>query len=566
VIAEICNRLDGLPLAIELAARQIGVVTPQVVLSRLVEPLDLLSGGPPGAPARHQSVRAAIHRSYRLLDPTEQALFRRLAFLPGGFDRHTAEAVGTGFGLRRAAVWGLLTGLAGKSLCAADPAVPGRFRMLELVRAFGTECLDAAGERLTTRSRLMDWLTGHGRLVSAAVTDDASSELMSRISAEHDNLRHVVDAAEATGDGRYPALAILLAASWSRRGQICHAHDVLSHLLTGHTMDPAEYAEASRRLSVTAGRLGDTETATRRAEQSVALSRGLGDQPLLVRALTTLMYAYRVAGDAPAVVALADEQLRLLRTFGGSRELVDSINDTAWTLLVCGHPRAAQAAIDEALGMPGGDGHPALRCTAGAVALVAGDPPAAADHFTRALAVRSTDHGTTLSGCEGLAVVAASADEPERALRLLSATATLRTRLGVPADPWWTTRVQESGAAARRSLRPARAATVAATGAGLTLPATVEYARYRRLAAGGTSSSVSAASPRPIRDNRRTLTAREFQVAELVAHGHTNAQIAARLTLSDRTVGSHLSHIRAKLNVPSRIHIASWVADSSGDA
>ncbi|MDQ1647091.1 MAG: hypothetical protein QOJ50_3275, partial [Cryptosporangiaceae bacterium] len=113
-IAELCEQLDGLPLAIELAARQIAVLPPAILLSRLAERLDLLSGGPRNAPHRQQSLRAAIEWSYQLLDPTEQAVFRRLAILPGGFDQRTAAAVTADLGLGRAALWGLLATLASK--------------------------------------------------------------------------------------------------------------------------------------------------------------------------------------------------------------------------------------------------------------------------------------------------------------------------------------------------------------------------------------------------------------------------------------------------------------------
>ncbi|MDQ1645420.1 MAG: hypothetical protein QOJ50_1604 [Cryptosporangiaceae bacterium] len=548
LIAAVCNGLDGLPLAIELAARQIAVLTPQSLLDRLGERLDLLHGGPRGAPPRQQSLRAAIAWSYGLLEETEQQVFRRLALLPGGFDQQTAAAVTGGLGLGRAGLWALLAQLAGKSLAYADPSATGRLRILESVRVFGAEQLADAGEDAGVLDALADWFCGHAHELTTAVWGESTAELMARISAEHDNIRFAVDEAERRRHPRYVPLAILLAASWGMRGDLSEARRLLEHVLRGHDPSAAERSEALRRLSVTESRSGDAAAARRYAEDALAIAREQGDPDLTSRALNALMFAHRRAGDTAAVIAIAREDIALLRVSGHPRELIGSLNNLAWTLLGTGQADAAQPLIDEALAMPGADGADSILSTAGAAALCRDDVDTAERHFLRALVHPETYHEVALHCCEALAVVAARRSDAERALRLFAAVDAFRANHGFGADPWWSGIVAEATTRAWSEAPAATRKTALAVGSALTLDEAREYAESGHL-------------PERYEAARSALTPREYQVAELVARGYTNGQIAARLGMSDRTVVTHVAHIRTKLDLPTRIHIASWFAD-----
>jgi predicted ATPase/DNA-binding CsgD family transcriptional regulator len=547
-VAEICVRLDGLPLAIELAARQIAVLTPQSLLDRLGERLDLLHGGPRDAPARQQSLRAAIAGSYGLLDETQQRVFRRLALLPGGFDQQTAAAVTAGLGVERTDLWALLAQLAAKSLAHADPAAPGRLRILESVRAFGAEQLAAAGEDAGVLDAVADWFCGHARELTNAVWGESTAELVARIAAEHDNIRFAVEEAERRHHPRYVPLAILLAASWGMRGDLSQARRLLERVLRAHDPSAAERSEALRRLSVTESRSGNWAPARRYAQDALALARGLGDTDLTSRALNALMFAHRRADDTATVIAIAREDIALMRVSGQPRDLIGSLNNLAWTLLGMGDVEAAQPLIDEALALPGADGADTILTTAGAAALCREDLDTAEQHFLGALARRETYHELALHCCEALAVVAARRSDPERALRLFAAVDAFQANHGFGADPWWSGIVAEATARAWAEAPAAAGRTAVAVGSALTLEEACEYAESGRL-------------PERYEAARTALTPREYQVAELVARGYTNGQISARLGMSDRTVVTHVAHIRTKLDLPTRIHIASWFAD-----
>jgi non-specific serine/threonine protein kinase len=186
--------------------------------------------------------------------------------------------------------------------------------------------------------------------------------------------------------------------------------------------------------------------------------------------------------------------------------------------------------------------------TAAITSAMRGDLPAANAHVTRALTVAHPGRTEVVDCCEVMAVVAAERGEPERALRLLGATARIREQHALSADPWWYDRLCGAEALARAAVTPTAARAATEAGARLSTSETVEYVLH------GTLPGTTAAAGSP-------LTEREQRIAELVARGYTNHQIAARLFISNRTVAAHVSHIRAKLGLASRVQIAAWVAN-----
>ena len=223
-MAEICVRLDGLPLAIELAAARIKLLPPQAMLARLGRRLELLRGGARDVPDRHQTLRHAIAWSYDLLEAGEQALFRRLAVFAGGCTLEAAEAVcqavhdpaaGPGQSLE---VLDGVASLVDKSLLRQQEQASGepRFRMLETIREYGLECLTASGEEPAVRRAHADYYLALVEAAEPALTGPEQATWLERLEAEHDNLRAALRWAEeswrsgdrvAVGRGVVPVLA-----------------------------------------------------------------------------------------------------------------------------------------------------------------------------------------------------------------------------------------------------------------------------------------------------------------------------------------------------------------------
>ncbi|RIQ27398.1 ATP-binding protein, partial [Jiangella rhizosphaerae] len=214
VVADVCRRLDGLPLAIELAAAKVRSMSVEQLAARLDDRFGLLVGGPRSAPERHRTLLAVVRWSWELLDETERAVLRRLAVLPGGADAATAAAV-CGFGsVDAAAVDAALAGLADQSLLVVDESGGTvRFRLLETVREFADAELDAAGERAAATAALVAWAAGLAVRAEPNLRGHHQVAWFGVLAAEHDNLVAGLRAAIDAGDGR-SAYAVALTMCW----------------------------------------------------------------------------------------------------------------------------------------------------------------------------------------------------------------------------------------------------------------------------------------------------------------------------------------------------------------
>jgi tetratricopeptide (TPR) repeat protein len=243
-VAEICFRLDGLPLAIELAAALVKMLPPQALLKRLEQRLPLLTGGARTLPARQQTMRNAIAWGHDLLAPEEQTLFRRLAVFPGGCTIEAAEAVASPDGTLD--VFAGLSSLVDKSLLRQDEGADGepRFRMLETVREFGLERLKVSGEEPATRDRHAGFCLVLAERTSQEIADDAPPALLDLIDREHDNLRAALAWSQQTGEqNTLLRLASALAFFWYCRGYLTEGQRWLDQAL--HT--PPDVAGARPR-------------------------------------------------------------------------------------------------------------------------------------------------------------------------------------------------------------------------------------------------------------------------------------------------------------------------------
>ena len=305
-IAEICTRLDGLPLAIELAAARIKVLSVAEILDRLTRRLDLLSSGPRDAPERQQTLRAAIGWSYDLLDAPEQRLFAQLGVFVGGFTLQAAEAVCSPDALDGIAA------LADHSLLTRDGR---RYGMLETVREYALEKLDDAG---AVRDR---HAVAYAELCGDAEEGMSGAELpswLARLDADHDNIRAAVRHSIAIGDGETAvALVAPLWRYWVMRGNVTEGRE-----LTEATVAlESDASERRVRALNGAGVRGDFVASRRYFEASVELARAIGAHERAARGSGNLAVLSIYEGDHETGIRLYEEAATIAREGGDERTL-----------------------------------------------------------------------------------------------------------------------------------------------------------------------------------------------------------------------------------------------------
>jgi predicted ATPase/class 3 adenylate cyclase len=322
VVAEITSRLDGLPLAIELAATRTKVLTPEQILSRLERRLSILTSGSRSLPERQRTLRAAIAWSYDLLDPVERRLFARLSVFAGGWTFESAEAVCDPEGLGLDALDGL-TSLVDKSLVrTTDPSGgPARFSMLETIREFAQEQLEAGEDHGPMRRRHAEHFLGLAVEAEPHLTADDQGEWLDRCDAEHANirvaLRWAIDAGEA---GPAQAAAGALWRFWQQRGHLAEGRRWLEEVLA---MPNGQARTAARAKALTgAGGIAwwtDQQAARALYEEALAIERELGAPARLAEALYNQAFAVAGEHDLDAAGRLLDESLALFRQVGDER-------------------------------------------------------------------------------------------------------------------------------------------------------------------------------------------------------------------------------------------------------
>ena len=319
VVAEITARLDGLPLAIELAATRTKVLTPSQILGRLKQRLALLTAGSRALPERQRTLRAAIAWSYDLLDPVERRLFARLSVFAGGWTFESAEAVCDPGGLGLDAVDGL-TSLVDKSLIRRLEAPAGlpRFSMLETIREFAQEQLEAGGERDLLAGRHADHFLAMAVEVEPRLTGADQVAWLDRCDAERANLRAALRwAIEAGEAGRAQAAAGALWRFWQQRGHLAEGRRWLDEVLAM----PSGLAPTAARAKALAGAGGiawwsDREASRGFYDEALAIERQLGDPARLAEALYNEAFVVAGEHDLDLAVRLLDESLELFRLVG----------------------------------------------------------------------------------------------------------------------------------------------------------------------------------------------------------------------------------------------------------
>ncbi|HEY8743065.1 MAG TPA: tetratricopeptide repeat protein [Chloroflexota bacterium] len=604
-IATLCTRLDGLPLAIELAAARSRNLSPETMLGRLQSRLQFLTDGARDLPARQQTVRGAIGWSFSLLTANERSLFRQLAVFAGGWRAGAAEAVCHADAYLGTPIPDLLESLRNKSLLHLDQSAhgEGRFRMLETVRAYALEILQASGEGEATRRRHAAYYL---RLADQAVSGLAGPEHalgLVRLEAEHDNLR---GALRWSIDSQDTAIGLrlggLLWRFWWRRGHLSEGRAWLADLLA---LPGAATRDRLRGDAlVSAGLLalwhGDYDTARVQLEEGCAIGQEIGDQRIVAYARTFLGRVARDQGDDQRAASLGTAGVALFRGLddpwglglalhflGLAEELTDTAS--AQTRFEESATLFRQLRVSADLAMP--------QRGLGLVAFRRGDYVQARIWFEES-AARFREAGDDWSlamllhnlGCvaqnqahskdaealfrqslqawrelgnsrgaalclTGLAGFAATEKQAARAARLFGAAEAIREASGAVLEPPDRVLYDRNVAATRVALGKQGSRTLWVEGRAMALEDAIAYAL-----AGAVASASPAASRASAGQELARLTRREREVVTLLVHGLTNREIGARLWITEGTANVHVRHILGKLGFASRSQVAVWAA------
>jgi predicted ATPase/class 3 adenylate cyclase len=444
-IAEIVSRLDGLPLAIELAAAKTRILTPEAILGRLGSRLAFLRGGARDLPARQQTLREAIDWSYQLVTPMGQRSLRKLGAFVGGFTIETAGLL-LADGAEPVDAVEVLESLADQSLIRRTSEERGesRFSILETIREFALERLAEAGEMDGARRR-------HAEVTLAAAERlepelGGSAEALDAFGHDHDNVRAALAWALETGEAE-PGLRLAFAAwrFWQRRGHLREARSWFDRLLA---LPGAQAPSAARAKGLT-GAAGiaywqnDYPSAIAWYQEAEDIIRGLDDPAWLADALYNTGTTAAVAGDMATVMARLDEGTQIGRDQGDDAILGRFLQAAGYMAFMGDQLDAARGPLEEglAVALRGSDkaakfvGHH----TVGQVARLQGRLDDAARHYREALRLgfELGDLAQTTEPLQALAAVLIASGEADRGVRLLGANAAIRDRLGGGPPPEW---------------------------------------------------------------------------------------------------------------------------------
>ena len=560
VVAGICRRLDGIPLAVELAAVRLRSLSPGQILERLDSRFALLSGGGPAGQPQHRTLEAALEWSYELLTEAEQAMWGRMSVFAGSFDLDAAEMVCAGDGIATETVVDLVDALVAKSvLSRAAGDGRARYRLLDTIGEFGLRKLRARSGEGRFRARHRRWYAALAARQEAFGPGRAG--WIASLDADHDNLRAALEFC-LSEPGELAAgaeLACDLWRYWETHGHLTEGRRILAALL--EKLDDS--AEVRPRALWVAGFLalvqGDLPGARALLEAGLSAAGHAGDARAAAYASSYLSYVMYYLGEAERGRVLAETALTMHRDSGDQIGVVMSLTQLGSTDLHGQELTRAAGRFGECARVCERSGNIWYQTYAqrglGVATWLLGDPGGAATLVRAALrTTREIDHPIGVALClDALAWITASQKRAAAAATLLGA-----------ADAAW--------AAIPAALQPAlqhhRDVAIAAAGEALT------EAAFQSAFAAGTAMSQAEAIAFALREppsaaerpagrpggDRVRLTLREQEVARLVARGQSNSQIAGELVISARTAETHVRNIMDKLGVSTRAQIAAWSA------
>lgn len=563
-VTELARRLDGMPLAIELASVRLRTLGLEQLVERLNDRFQLLVGGSRTAPPRHQTLAATIAWSHDLLGEDDRAVLRRLSVFAGSFSLEAAEHVGeTGAGRRRA-VLDVITNLVERSFVVREgTSGRARYRLHETMREFGLLRLREADEEAAARAAHVSFYSGLCRATEFdPARPDAASQvaLLDQLDLEADNIRAALRYCLADPGGANVGLRMAagLAQHWRYRA-VSEGTHWIEALLARRGGDDGLRSHALYAKIILAVVRGDHAVGLEAVAEASAIARRLGDDALLVRILAnqaalevlagTLAAARATSADATALSARLGDDMSFIAT-AQSEAFVAFLDGDFVRMREVGLAAAARCREHDELFMLS-----VHLTSAGMGALMLGDHPAAEAALIDALlaSLAIDDRPGLVLRMDALASAAAMAGRAQRAAELLGAAEMLRLRIGAEKSPFTMPLVAKAREQALAALGESRFDRAVEAGARLDRDAAMALAMGTKVVPATGHSDSRAVDP---------LGKREREVAGLIAEGLSNKEIATRLFLSERTVETHVYNILNKLGFNSRVNIAAWVSNA----
>jgi predicted ATPase/DNA-binding CsgD family transcriptional regulator len=612
VAGRICRRLDGIPLAIELAAARLRVMPAAELEARLDERLAILTGGSRAALPRQQTLRAMVDWSWELLTGAERAVLARLSTFAGAFALAAAEAVAADPEVPPGEVAGHLGALVDKSLVHFADTSPGRYRLLETVRQYAAGQLELLGPAAADAARVAhrDYYLALAEAAAPHLVAADQAQWLDRLDAELGNLRAAIAVSLTQAD---PVPGLRLAASlrvyWRARGHAAEGAGALRALLDTPAAQEATLpraqalAAAARLLQQTGGyaiagdycqealviaravgddylaaellriravillRQGQPGAALPVIERGLGLARRLGEPHLTARLLSARALAADVDGDHADAARNAAESLQLFRQVGDRLGVGQMLGNLGYYELSAGDLEAARRHLAESLDIarPLNDRYTIVHTTfnLGLAEYLDGSPDAAAALFaeTLDLARRAGMRAMMAYGLLGLALAGRGGGDPGWPARLHGAVAQALADLGHVLRPLEERLADQNCQRLRAAIGDVAFEAEYAVGRTLD-PARAADQALQKIPARRAAPTAGALGSEPdaaVTGGAVTvLTPRELDVLKLIAQGLSNPDIARRLFLSEHTVHRHLANILRKLNLTSRAAAAAW--------
>jgi non-specific serine/threonine protein kinase len=567
-VSEICDKLDGLPLAIEMAAARMGLMTEQELLANLSQSLRLLTTGARTAPERQQTMVAAIDWSHRLLTEGEARLFRRLAVFRAGFTMESAQAVCADAGK---SIFEELTGLVQKSMVMAEriEGAGTRYRLLEAQLAYAEEKLRDAGELDTVHKRHYEYFLDG--ILTRTEAWGYLSEIPFGVAEEEWKAREWANLQAALGWARSgaedmglqlaprmalgPGLSSRVLVPGTGPGDRNQPTAVLADLLEHSPRQGVVRVDALGTVAWLAIMNGDYEGALSPAEAALAMARDLDDVETLLCALILMVLVHQGLNNAAAEAEFVSEATSLLSSPINKRVRNSWRHESGIRAGHRGESKAAVEILSECIAFSRSIKDVSAVAieleSLAAVQLDMGDLAAAKQSLTESftLSRELKDRWNILYCLQGLSWVASASADDRRALRLAGAAKRASDEWSLSWDPG-AERLERFGTALEQSrtrLGSRKSQQAWTEGTAMSLDRAIEYA-------------LSPHEPEAI-GGAGTLSRREREVVGLVAAGMTNREIAKRLFIAERTAEGHVERIRNKLSARSRTEVATWAIE-----
>jgi predicted ATPase/DNA-binding SARP family transcriptional activator/DNA-binding CsgD family transcriptional regulator len=603
-VAAVCRRLDGIPLAVELAAVRVGALAVAEIAGRIEDSLGLLTSGGRTAVPRQRTLRGALEWSHDLLSESERILFRRLSAFAGGWTLEAAETMGLGDGVAPGDVLELLSRLVDKSLVMTETTGNGmlRYRMLEPVRQYAQEELEGSGEAEAVWRTHAEFFLTLGEEAEPHLRGPEQAAWFERLETEHDNLRSALSWAFGRGEtelGLRLGGALLFFWSWlgghvsegrrwlerglARGGAAetsvrAKALNALAHMAFIHddyglataldeealalyreARDIGGIAKCLTGLGEQAAVQGDYQRATRLLEESLASFREGEDHSGAAFALSRLAQIAISSTHYTRATELLEESLALNREVGNGRGIAFCLSILGYTSIRLGDPVRARRLLEESIALVrqaqlAEDAYTTFAL--GLAAMLKGEHERAeqfiAEGFVLARDRQNKLH--TIQGIETAAMLAASKAQAAKAAKLWGAAEARCEVIGASTDLDDRALHEPYLAVVRTELGEEAWKAAWERGREMTFDEAVEYALSTVQPESYSVEHTSGKQP-------TTLTSREQEITALIAQGLTNRQIASELTISEHTAATHVRKILKKLSLHSRAQIGSWLTE-----